>query len=379
MIYLDNSATTKPDPSILSSFMQVTENFFANPSSIHHLGVQAENLLGKAREQAASVLGVEQQEVVFTSGGTEGNNMAIKGIALEHHNRGKHIITTEIEHPSVSDACLSLEKLGFEITYLSVDADGVISIDELKSVIRDDTILISIMHVNNEIGSIQPIKEIGTIAKEHPKLFFHVDDVQGFGKVPLTLAKSGIDLCTLSGHKIHGLNGTGILYVNKRTTLFPLFHGGNQERAVRSGTENVAGAVAMSKAMRLIKENELGMQVDFQKIHDDLRQKLAQIKGVVINTPKISAPHIINISVPGLKPEVLIHMLAEREIYISTKSACSSKQNNDSKVLKACGFSEEITSSALRISMTYDNTAEELSLFINALEQSIKQLRTVLE
>ncbi|HLQ97319.1 MAG TPA: cysteine desulfurase family protein, partial [Candidatus Dormibacteraeota bacterium] len=226
MIYLDNSATTKPYPSVLASFQQVAEKYFANPSSIHSLGGETERLLTKAREQISQILQVHQEEVIFTSGGTEGNNLAIKGIALQHQNRGKHLITSQIEHPSVFDTCKNLEQLGFDITYLPVNQDGVISIDELKQSIRPDTILISMMHVNNELGSIQPIEEIGKIAKKHPKLFFHVDDVQGLGKVPLQLTDSGIDLCTFSGHKIHGLKGTGLMYINKRTKLFPLLHGG---------------------------------------------------------------------------------------------------------------------------------------------------------
>lgn len=379
MIYLDNSATTKPDPSVLNSFMQVTETYFANPSSIHHLGLEAEQLLGKAREQVAELLEVDTQEVIFTSGGTEGNNLAIKGIALEHQKRGKHIITTQIEHPSVYDACLGLKKLGFEITYLPVNSNGIISVDDLNKAIREDTILITIMHVNNELGSIQPIQEIGEVAKLHPKLFFHVDDVQGFGKVPLKLSESGIDLCTLSGHKIHGLNGTGVLYVNKHTRLFPLFHGGNQENSIRSGTENLAGAVAVSRAIRLIKEKESTELDHLKEMQSHLQERFSQMKGVIVNTPEHAAPHIINVSVPGLKPEVIIHILAEQRIYISTKSACSSKQTAKSLVLTACGFKQDRINSALRISMTYDNNIKEINVFLNAFEKAIKQLRIVLE
>lgn len=379
MIYLDNSATTKPDPSVLKSFQQVTENFFANPSSIHQLGGEAEKLLIKSKEQAAQLLGVESDEVVFTSGGTEGNNIAIKGIALEHQRRGKHIITTEIEHPSVLEACNSLEQLGFSITYLPVNENGVVSIGDLTQSIRNDTILISIMHVNNEVGSIQPIKEIGDVANQHPKLFFHVDNVQGMGKIPIKLTDSGIDLCTISGHKLHGLKGTGILYVNKKTALFPLFHGGNQERSLRSGTENLAGDVAMVKAMRLISERqktEVEHMYDLKRL---LQRKLSEMVAVKINSPQHGAPHIMNISVPGLKPEVIIHMLGEQQIYISTKSACSSKQADESKILAACGNDRNRTTSALRISMSYDTTENEIHTFLDALEASINQLKAVME
>ncbi|WP_318842371.1 cysteine desulfurase family protein [Virgibacillus alimentarius] len=256
MIYLDNSATTKPNPAVLESYRHISEMMFANPSSIHQFGGESEKLLFKAKDQASYLLGVSRGEIIFTSGGTEGNNLAIKGIALKHQKRGKHIITSTIEHPSVYNTCNSLESLGFEITYLPVNEKGEVSTKELKSAIRNDTILISIMHVNNELGTIQPIEEISQIAKKHPKLFLHVDGVQGLGKVPLSLDNSGIDLCTFSGHKIHGLKGTGILYVKNGTTLFPLFHGGNQESGIRSGTENLAGSVSLVKALRLMKERE---------------------------------------------------------------------------------------------------------------------------
>ncbi|WP_188453398.1 cysteine desulfurase family protein [Virgibacillus oceani] len=380
MIYLDNSATTKPHPSVLKSFQQVSESFFANPSSIHQLGGEAEKLLFKAKEQAAELLHVNTNEIIFTSGGTEGNNMAIKGIAFEHQARGKHIITSQIEHPSVMEACMALEKLGFTITYLPVDEKGVISIEDLKHAIQNDTILISIMHVNNEIGSIQPIEEIGEIAKKHPKLFFHVDHVQGVGKVPLKLNNCGIDLCTISGHKIHGLKGTGILYVNNRTKLFPLFHGGSQEQAIRSGTENLAGSVAIVKALRLIKERHANERSNLAEVHRYLREELQHIDGIIINTPeKPAAPHIINFSVPGLKPEVIIHMLGEKKIFISTKSACSSKQKDESRILAACGLSKERTISALRISLSYDTTRKEIEAFVQELESAVNQLKEVME
>ncbi|SFD61215.1 cysteine desulfurase [Lentibacillus persicus] len=379
MIYLDNSATTKPDPSVLESFQQASQRFFANPSSIHHLGGEAEKMLSKARKQAAELLNVHQDEIVFTSGGTEGNNLAIKGTALKHQGRGKHIITTEIEHSSVDETFQGLSQLGFDVTYLPVDENGVVSVEDVRKAIRHDTILISVMHVNNELGSIQPVKEIGDIAKKYPKLFFHVDNVQGFGKVPLELAESGIDFCTISGHKIHGLKGTGLLYVKKGATLFPLFHGGDQEHGLRSGTENLAGAVSLVKALRLTKERQEAGTQHMLELQQELYNKLSGMNGVEVNTPKEAAPHIINISVPGLKPEVIIHTLGEQDIYISTKSACSSKQTDESKILAACSKSSEVASSALRISLSYDTAAEEISVFLNALEKAIHQLKAVLE
>ncbi|MFC2948663.1 cysteine desulfurase family protein [Virgibacillus sediminis] len=379
MIYLDNSATTKPEPSVMRSFEQVTTKYYANPSSIHQFGGEAEQLLHKAKQQAAEIIGVTESEIVFTSGGTEGNNTAIKGIALEHQNRGKHIITSEVEHPSVEEACRGLERLGFEVTYLPVNQNGVISITDLKKAVRDDTILISLMHVNNEIGSVQPIQEAAAVAKQHPKLFFHVDNVQGVGKLPLKLRGSGIDLCTFSGHKIHGLKGTGILYIKQGTTLFPLLHGGSQEYGHRSGTENLAGAVSMAKALRLITEREKKEGDQLRRLQLHLREQLSKIQDVKINTPESSAPHIMNFSVPGTKPEVLIHMLGEEGIYISTKSACSSKQKDESKILSACGWGNDRTTSALRVSLSYDNTREEIDTFLSALDRSIRQFKEVME
>lgn len=378
MIYLDNSATTIPDPSVVESFQKTTEQYFANPSSIHQLGGTVEKLLETARRQAASILRVEPDEIIFTSGGTEGNNLAIKGIAFEHRNRGKHIITTAVEHPSVEEVCLSLERSGFEVTVLPVDRYGVVAVEDVKKAIRDDTILVSVMHVNNEIGSIQPIEEIGKMLEDYPKVHFHVDAVQSFGKVPLSLREASIDLCTFSGHKIHGLKGTGILYVKKGTRLFPLLHGGGQENEVRPGTENVAGAVSFVRAMRLIKEQEQENKDHLQALHDRLWNAFENIDGLHINSPENGAPHILNVSVPGIKPEVIIHMLGEKDIFISTKSACSSKQQDESKILVACGFSRDIAISGLRISLSYHNTAEEIERFLQALKEAVDQFKKVL-
>ncbi|WP_226036409.1 cysteine desulfurase family protein [Aquibacillus saliphilus] len=378
MIYLDNSATTKPFPEVLDSFKQVTEKYYGNPSSIHRFGADAERLLSKARQQAAQLMQVHAEEIVFTSGGTEGNNVAIKGIALAHQNRGKHIITSQIEHPSVFEACRSLEELGFTVTYLPVNTDGVVAALDVKRAITKETILISIMHVNNELGSIQPIQQIGEIAKQYPKLFFHVDNVQGFGKIPQKLENSGIDLCTISGHKIHGLKGTGLLYVKKNTKIFPLFDGGGQEGNYRSGTENVAGAVSLVKAMRLILDKQSREVENLTERTALLIKKLEQINTVIINTPNQRAPHIVNISVPDYKPEVIIHALGEKEIYISTKAACSSKKPDESAVLSACGFNKNISESALRISLNYQTTEKEIELFCQSLTETIQQLSEVM-
>ncbi|HLQ70820.1 MAG TPA: cysteine desulfurase family protein [Bacillota bacterium] len=379
MIYLDNSATTKPHEAVLKSFQKVSDKYYANPSSIHPFGGESEELLRHARIQAATLLQVQPEEIVFTSGGTEGNNLAIKGIALKHHGRGKHIITSVVEHPSVLKACKSLEEFGFDITYLPVNGDGIVSLSDLKKAIRTDTILVSIMHVNNELGSIQPITDIEGIIKNYPKIFFHVDNVQGFGKVPISLKNGGIDLCTLSGHKIHGLKGTGLLYIKKGTTLYPLLHGGNQERAYRSGTENIAGAVSLVKAIRLALEQQEKKEGHLYRLQTYAKKNIQDMPYVEWNTPENSAPHIINVSAIGLKPEIIIHTLAEKGIQISTKSACSSKELKESSVLMHSGFSRERAASALRISMSHETTQAEIDECLLALKESVHQLKEVLE
>ncbi|MCD5323872.1 MULTISPECIES: cysteine desulfurase family protein [Pontibacillus] len=376
MIYFDNSATTKPYPEVLNSFQQVSERYYGNPSSIHAFGSEAERLLQQSKKQASGLLGIHADEVVFTSGGTEGNNMAIKGIALQHQNRGKHIITTTIEHPSVLEACRSLESLGFEVTYLPVNGAGRISVEDVQAAIREDTILISVMHVNNELGTIQPIEEIANVARQHPKLYFHVDYVQGLGKIDLDLSR--IDLCTMSSHKVHGLKGTGILYVKRNTSLFPLLHGGSQEASYRAGTENLPGIVSMVKALRMTKENQKQKGKHLRELHQQLYEEISKFDEVVMNTPSESAPHIVNFSVPGFKPEVVIHALGERGIYISTKSACSSKHADESAVLTACGHSHERSSAGLRVSITYDNTMEEGARFIRVLREVLTELKEVM-
>ncbi|HLR70099.1 MAG TPA: cysteine desulfurase family protein [Pseudogracilibacillus sp.] len=379
MIYLDNSATTKPDPSVLSSFQQVSEKYYGNPSSIHELGGEVEQLYNRAREQVAYLLQVDPNEVIFTSGGTEGNNLAIKGIAWKHQQRGKHIITSAVEHSSVYEACKHLEQLGFHVTYLPVNEKGVINVHQLEEVITDETILVSVMHVNNEMGSILPIKEIGNVVKKHPKVHFHVDAVQSLGKVPLDLQESGIDLCTFSGHKIHGLKGTGMLFVRGGTELFPLFHGGGQEKGYRSGTENVAGNVSFARALRLIKEQEENNIGHLRNLHFKLFSSLSDMEEVYVNSPENGAPHIINVSVPGLKPEVIIHALYDKKIAISTQSACSSKQSDDSRILNACGFSDERVRSGLRVSLSFSTTEEEIDEFLTIFKQTINDLKEILE
>ncbi len=379
MIYLDHSATTKPFQDVITSFVKVSEIYFANPSSLHQLGSQSEQLLTQSRNQTADLLNVNSQEIIFIGGGTEGNNLAVKGTALQYKSRGNHIITTQIEHPSVSEACKQLEELGFEITYLPVDSSGFIRVEDVENAIRESTILISIIHVNNEVGTIQPIIEIGQLLKKYPKILFHVDHVQGVGKVPLSIKEAGIDLCTLSAHKFNGLKGNGILFVKKGVKLFPLLAGGEQELRFRSGTENVAGIVAMTKALRLTLENQKEAIKDMHKMKQSLMDELLHIPLITINTPlKGSAPHIINFSINGLKSEVFVHLLEEKGIIVSTTSACSSKKKAPSKTLLAMYDDEKLASSAIRISLSRTNQLSDVPYIMSAIKESLEKLGKVM-
>jgi cysteine desulfurase len=379
MIYLDNSATTKPYKEVLDTFLTVSEKYFANPSSLHSKGGEAENLLTAARKSIAALLDVQPSEIVFTSGGTEGNNIAIKGIAYQHQNRGKHLITTAVEHASSYESFQYLETQGFEVTYLPVNKAGVISIEDLKEAIRPETVLISMLYVNNETGTIQPIKEIGEILKNHKKIFFHVDNVQGIGKVPLQLKEWGIDLCTISAHKIHGLKGTGLLYIKNGVTLSALLTGGEQEYRKRAGTENVAGIASMAKALRLTLDVMRIKKDKMLAVKQVFIEGLKKIEGVELNTPeKHSAPHIVNFSVEGIKPEVLIHSLDKRDIFVSTRSACSSKQGGASRILLEMGLGERRASTAIRISTSYENSVEEAKNTLQVLEEEILNFKKVM-
>ncbi|WP_338777618.1 cysteine desulfurase family protein [Metabacillus sp. FJAT-52054] len=376
MLYLDNSATTKPYPEVLASYIQVTNDFFGNPSSLHKMGSMAENLMRQARKQTANLLGAEEDEIVFTSGGTEANNLAIKGTAFMKMHRGKHIIVSAVEHPSVMEACLQLEKdFGFDLTILAVNEEGRVSPSQLENEIREDTILVSVMHVNNEVGTIQPIEEIGALLEEYPNISFHTDHVQGAAKIPLDLKGAGIDLCSLSAHKFHGLKGTGILYVRKGIRLTPLLSGGEQENHYRSGTENVPGIAAAAKALRMAKEDYARLGKALEETKMQVMKRLSTMEGVVLNTTKgHSAPHIIHFSVPGIKSEVLVHRLEESGIYVSTTSACSSKKSLPSKTLLAMGKSKEEAESGIRISLDIHTDRSQLETMFTALEQAIKHI-----
>lgn len=380
MIYFDNSATTKPYQEVMDSFLKVSNQYFGNPSSLHSLGIEAEKLLSQSRSLAASLLSVKPSEIVFTSGGTEGNNLAVKGTAFQYINRGKHLITTSIEHPSVLEAFKQLESLGYTVSYLDVDKNGRIDLEQLKQTLRNDTILVSIIHVNNELGTIQPVKEVGEILKEYPKIVFHVDHVQGIGKVPLDLKDAGVDLCTISGHKFHALRGTGILYIRDGFKIASMASGGGQEMEIRSGTENTAGIVAMTKALRLTFDKEKsGGTTRLLQMKERLLIGLKEMEGIVINTPEQhSAPHIINFSVLKVKPEVLIHSLDKHNIFVSTQSACSSKLTQPSRILMAAGLGEARAKSAIRVSFSYENTLDEVDRFLDILSTIVPKLQSVM-
>lgn len=359
MIYLDNSSTTKPYQEVLSSYMQVNERFFANPSSLHQLGSTASTLLEKARQQAASILGVKQEEIIFTSGGTESNNLAIKGIVKANQHKGTHLITTQIEHPSVLNVFEELKKDGFTVTYLPVNKYGSISIEDLKNALTNETILVSIMHVNNETGSIQPIQEAGALIKKESRAYFHVDAIQSFSKVPLDINKYQIDLLSLSAHKLHGLKGCGLLFTRRHNAIAAQLAGGNQEHGLRSGTENVGGAVSMAKAMRLITANNQGL-ITLHILRDQLFHYFSSLPYVRVISPEIGAPHILNISVPKLKGEVMVHALEEKGIYVSTTSACSSKSGKVSRTIQSMGYTHAEIIGTIRISMSLNTTQKEI-------------------
>lgn len=378
MIYFDNSATTKPLDACVETYTKVATNYFGNPSSLHGYGAKVSELHEQARILVAGMLGVLPEEIIFTSGGTESNNMALKGVADFYRGRGKHIITTTIEHPSIQNTMQHLETQGFEITRLPVNATGIISVEDLKTALREDTILVSVMHVNNEVGSLQPIQAIADLLKTREQTFFHVDNVQGLTKVALDVA--GVDLVSISGHKIHGLNGTGVLIKKKRVSLLPLLDGGGQEFGLRNGTENTAGVVAFAKALRIGLENQEAHVVDLEAIRNYLLDSLAEIPEVSIHTDKKqAAPHICCFSVVGHRGEVLVHALEEYEVYVSTTSACSSRAKLASSTLKAMRVTDEEAVGAVRVSLSYQNTMAEAERFIVAIQTIIKNLNEVVK
>ena len=369
MIYFDNAATTKIYDDALTSYVQVSQKFFGNPSSLHQLGVDAFQVLTKARAQVASLLSVQPEEIFFTSGGTESNNWAIKGTALEKSVFGKHIITTKIEHPSVIQTCKQLERFGFEVTYLDVDSKGIVSVDQLKESIRKDTILVSVMAVNNEVGAVQPIAEIAKVLEEYPSIHFHVDCVQAVERASQLLFIGRIDLLSLSAHKFHGPRGVGIMYKKFGRKIQALLTGGGQEKGERSTTENLPGIVATTKALRMALEEKSVTG----ELRSQLWKELATKPEIRIFSPEDGASHVLCFAIKGVRGEVVVHAFENHGIYISTTSACSSKKGDSSSTLYAMDVPTEWATGAVRVSFSNDNTKEEVEQFIEVLHQLMKQ------
>ncbi len=366
MIYFDNSATTKVYPEVLTTYTKVSEAIWGNPSSLHKMGENAYNLLEQSRAQIAELLGCQKEEIFFTSGGTEGDNWAIKGTALGKGIYGKHLITTQVEHPAVLNSMKQLEKLGFEVTYLPVDENGRVSVLDLKQALRKDTILVSVMAVNNEVGTIQPLKEIARVLADHPKVHFHVDAVQAVGKgLTDLIMDERVDLVTFSGHKFHAPRGVGFLYKKAGRKLAPLLSGGGQEKNLRSSTENLPAIAAMAKALRLLLENETKNVAHEQVIRQKIFEHLQAFDKVTLFSQLDDkfAPHILCFAIAGVRGETIVHAFEDQGVFISTTSACSSKKGQVSSTLHAMQVDDKIATSAVRVSLDENNTMAQADKF----------------
>ena len=363
-VYLDNSATTQVYPEVIESMQEIMGQNYGNASSLHRRGTEAERVLQASRRIIAAILGAKNEEITFTSGGTESNNLAVLGIARHYLRRGKHLLTTTIEHASILEPFRQLEREGFSVSYLSPDKRGIIDPREIAAAITPETTLVSIMHVNNEIGSIQPLSQISTAIKtKNPAVFLHVDAVQSFCKLPLSPEAQGIDALSISAHKIHGPKGVGALYLRTGTLLEPLFKGGGHEKGLRPGTENIPGIAGMALAAQMGVENRKEKTSHLQILKEKLITAiLVEHPGASLNGPRMEegAPHIFNLSFPGLKGEVILHALEQRGIYVSTSSACHASSKDPSHVLQALGLKKNQLEGALRFSLSYLNTAEEI-------------------
>ncbi|OYD07729.1 cysteine desulfurase family protein [Paludifilum halophilum] len=383
MVYLDNSATTRPDPEVVRVMTDVMKNIYGNPSSLHDLGGKAERLIKQAREAVAKTLGVSPRSLVFTSGGTEANNEAIKGVADQYAGRGKHLVTTEVEHASVHQVMRQLEDRGWEVTYLPVDREGRVQVEDVKQALTEETVLVSVMHVNNETGTIQPVEEIGRLLKKYPKILFHVDAVQSYGKLEVRPADWGIDLLTLSGHKIHGPKGIGCMHIREGVKLTPLLAGGGQEEGYRSGTQNVPGIAGFAKAAVSAQcKRKAATPAHYRwktSLIDRLTREWEEIRINGDVSEDGGAPHILSVSFPGLKSEVIVHALEQEGIYVSSKSACSSKGEKPSRVLMAMGLDEGTAVGTIRISMGLETSEEDIRMCEAALLKVIPQLQQVMK
>lgn len=376
--YFDNSATTKVTDSVKDIVIKTMVEDYGNPSSMHMVGVEAEKYIKTAKENIAKILKVDEKEIYFTSGGTEGNNLATVGVAEANNRSGNKIITTEIEHSSVASPMKYLEKEGYNVVYLPVDHFGVVDMEALKEEMSEDTILVSVMYVNNEVGAIQPIGEIGKFIKTiNPKVVFHVDAIQAFGKMEIKPKKENIDILTVSGHKIHGPKGSGFIYIKKNTKINPIISGGGQQDGIRSGTENVPGIAGIGQASKDCYDNLEQNVARMTELKDYLIDRLSEIENVTVNSRKGSegAPHIVSASFGGVRSEVLLHALEDRGIYVSAGSACSSNRPSISRTLKAMNIDKDLLGSTIRFSFSEFNTKEEIDYCIEQLKELLPILR----
>lgn len=376
--YLDNSATTRVSEDVKDIMVKVMTEEYGNPSSLHMKGVEAEHYVREAREKIAKILKVNEKEILFTSGGTESNNTALIGTAMANKRKGNHIITSSIEHASVGSPLKYLEKQGFNVTWLPVDKDGKVNPEDVREAICDETILVSVMYVNNEIGAIQPIDEIAdVIAQKKPDVIFHVDAIQAFGKMPIYPKRQKIDLMSVSGHKIHGPKGTGFLYIKDKTKINPIIFGGGQEKGMRSGTENVPGIAGLGVACDNADNNISGRIEEMYELKDYFIDRISSLEDITVNSKKghEGAPHIVSVSFRGVRSEVLLHSLEDKNIYVSAGSACSSNKPAVSATLKGIGLDKELLDSTLRFSFSVDTSREELDYTVETVEELLKKLR----
>ena len=379
--YLDNAATTIPFREVREVMMQTMEKDYGNPSSMHQLGIDAEKYIKDAREIIAKSLKVETKEIIFTSGGTESNNQALIGAAFANKRKGNHLITTQIEHASVHNPMLCLEEQGFRVSYISVDKNGHINMEELLEAICEDTILVSVMYVNNEIGAIEDIPTIAKKIKDKKQdIIFHVDAIQAYGKYQIYPKRMGIDLLSVSGHKIHGPKGIGFLYIKDKLKINPYIYGGGQQKGMRSGTENVPGIAGLAMAAKLIYENWEEKMEKLYDLKEYFIQKITALENVCINgiedmELKDTAPHVVSVCVEGIKSEVLLHALEDKGVYVSSGSACSSNHPALSGTLQAIGLEKEKVESTIRFSFSVFTTKEELDYAVAAVEELLPILR----
>ena len=376
--YLDNSATTPCSKKACDRMVELLMQDYGNPSSLHTKGMEAEKYITEAKKKIAKTLKVNENEIVFTSGGTESNNLALIGAAMANQRRGKHIITTSIEHASVLATVQYLEEQGFEVTYLPVDQNGLISLDTLKDAVTDETVLVSLMHVNNEIGAVEPIEEaIQVIKAKNPDTLIHVDAIQSYGKFRILPKKMGIDLLSVSGHKIHGPKGSGFLYIKEKTKVKPIIFGGGQQLGMRSGTENVPAIAGLGDAAAEIYENFDENVEHLYQLKETFVKGLSELEDVTVNgkTGRDSAPHIVSASFAGIRSEVLLHSLEDRQIYVSAGSACSSNKPSVSKTLKNIGVRPDLLDATIRFSFSIHTTMEEITYTLDVLRELLPMLR----